>query len=101
MFYENESHFIQSAKRDKAMQAYLKFKGPWQKMASAQALCLNGLGESDLLQMTDKPTQLIQRLYEHPSITTATWASSDEKPGTGLTLHVWHCKSGEHGTSLN
>ncbi|KAH3859306.1 hypothetical protein DPMN_102024, partial [Dreissena polymorpha] len=69
-----------SAKRDKAMQAYLKFKGHWQKMASAQALCLNGLGESDLLQMTDKPTQLIQRLYEHPSITTATWASSDEKP---------------------
>ena len=50
-------------------------------MASAQALCLHGLGEAELLQMTDKPSVLIQRLYEHPSITDAYCDVGQNKPG--------------------
>ncbi|XP_052766209.1 kinetochore-associated protein 1-like [Mya arenaria] len=70
----------ESAKKEKAMQAYLKFRSHWQKMASAQALCLNSLGEAELLQATDRPSQLIQRLYEHPSITDTAWDCSTQRP---------------------
>ena len=50
-------------------------------MASAQALCLNGLGEAELLQNTDKPSLLLQKLYEHPSITQLEWEAGSVKPG--------------------
>ena len=73
--------FSQSAKREKAKAAYLKFLSHWQKMASAQALCRHGLGEAELLQMTDKPTALIQRLYEHPSITDTDFDTGQNKLG--------------------
>jgi len=49
-------------------------------MASIQALCVNGLGEADLLQNTNKPTALIEKLYEHPSITQISWNASSTKP---------------------
>ncbi|WAR18487.1 KNTC1-like protein [Mya arenaria] len=74
------SEKVLSAKKEKAMQAYLKFRSHWQKMASAQALCLNSLGEAELLQATDRPSQLIQRLYEHPSITDTAWDCSTQRP---------------------
>ncbi|XP_053381951.1 kinetochore-associated protein 1-like [Mercenaria mercenaria] len=70
----------ESAKREKAKGAYLKFLSHWQKMASAQALCLNGLGEAELLQNTDKPSVLLQKLYEHPSITQLKWEAGSVKP---------------------
>jgi len=63
------------------MAAYLKFCGHWRKMATAQALCLNGLGEAALLQAADNPSQLLASLYEHPSITQTVWEAPTDKPG--------------------
>ena len=54
-------------------------------MASAQALCQHGLGEAELLQMTEKPSVVIQRLYEHPSITVVDWDTVKDKPGDKIT----------------
>lgn len=70
----------ESAKREKTKAAYLKFVSQWQKMATAQALCLNGLGERELIQAADKPALLVQKLYEHPSITQLQWEAGAVKP---------------------
>ena len=53
-------------------------------MASAQALCQHGLGESDLLLMKDKPSVLIQKLYEHPSIADVDCDAGQNKPGENI-----------------
>ena len=74
-------HLFQSGKREKAKAAYLKFLSHWQRMASAQALCQHGLGESDLLLMKDKPSIFIQKLYEHPSIADVDCDAGQNKPG--------------------
>lgn len=79
---------LQNPKRQKAKGAYVKFVSHWQKMASAQILCLNSLGDADLLQYTDRPSVLIQKLYEHPSITQLEWNSGAPKPGR-LIKHVF------------
>ena len=50
-------------------------------MSSAKTLCLHGLGEAELLQMTEKPAKLIQALYEHPSIGVLEWENKTTKPG--------------------
>ena len=56
-------------------------------MASAQALCQHGLGEAELLQITEKPNVLLQKLYEHPSITDVDWDSVKDKPGDKINIH--------------
>ena len=65
-------------------------------MASAQALCQHGLGEAELLQITEKPSVLIQKLYEHPSITDVDWDSVKDKPGDQIFyLYCWSTKDND------
>ncbi|KAL3872886.1 hypothetical protein ACJMK2_036067 [Sinanodonta woodiana] len=59
----------ESAEKEKARAAYVKFSGMYKRLATEQILCLHGLRDSELLQLANKPAVLIQKLYEHPSIT--------------------------------
>ncbi|KAL4233776.1 Kinetochore-associated protein 1 [Mactra antiquata] len=65
-------------KRQKAKGAFVKFTRDLKKLSTAQILCLNNL--SDTLQYIDKPSGLLQQLYEHNSITDIEWTSTSPKP---------------------
>ncbi|KAK3578691.1 hypothetical protein CHS0354_008549 [Potamilus streckersoni] len=59
----------ESAEKEKAKAAYVKFSWMYKRLATEQILCLHGLKDGELLQLASKPAVLIQKLYEHPSIT--------------------------------
>ncbi|XP_067682442.1 kinetochore-associated protein 1-like [Haliotis asinina] len=69
----------QKGQRDKAQAAYLKFVTVFKRLSTERVLFMNDLAEPDLLQLCNKPEDLIVKLYDHPSIT-ASWDCEVKKP---------------------
>ncbi|XP_013416071.1 kinetochore-associated protein 1-like [Lingula anatina] len=52
----------------RAQEAYSKFSQMWCRLATEQVLYQNRLAEEELLSLAPRPTKLIMKLYDHPSI---------------------------------
>ncbi|OWF43847.1 kinetochore-associated protein 1-like [Mizuhopecten yessoensis] len=67
-----------TTEKEKAMNAFVKFTGMWQRLATEQVLFVYKVAETELVSLAGNPNKLLLKLYEHNSIVDQEIAEKDK-----------------------